>query len=224
MIVNEHVAVSTSKTWLVPYCEHHVPRYHRWMQDEELRNLTASEPLTLDEEHAMQRSWQLDGDKLTFIICLQSVGYGKTEEDMIGDVNLFLATDGDGDGVVGEVELMIAEKAVRGKGLGRAGLLAFLRFVAVHLEEILREYHGGVKSKEERGLEYARARISEGNSRSIGLFESVGFQKVSEEPNFFGEVELRMAGLTVGRIDALLERHGVLGYQETEYRGRSGSV
>ncbi|KAH0542234.1 hypothetical protein FGG08_003356 [Glutinoglossum americanum] len=220
------MAISTSKTLLVPYCEHHVSTYHRWMQDQELQNLTASEPLTLEEEHTMQRSWQTDRDKLTFIICLHSAASRETGEDMIGDVNLFLTNGGgrDGDeGVVGEVELMIAEEDMRGKGLGRAGLLAFLKFVTEHLEEILKEFQGGEKGEEE-GLEYMRVRISEGNIKSIRLFESLGFQKIREEPNFFGEVELRTRGLTVARVDALLERYSIAGYQEIEYRGRLGSV
>ncbi|OAP54904.1 hypothetical protein AYL99_10604 [Fonsecaea erecta] len=36
---------------------------------QEIQEATASEPLTLEEEYAMQRSWRDDGDKLTFIVC-----------------------------------------------------------------------------------------------------------------------------------------------------------
>lgn len=40
----------------------HVPTYNEWMQSEELRELTASEPLTLEEEYAMCDSWATDAD------------------------------------------------------------------------------------------------------------------------------------------------------------------
>ncbi|KAK8186052.1 GNAT domain-containing protein [Phyllosticta citribraziliensis] len=110
MRLNEHTAILTPRTLLVPYSPHHVPTYHEWMQDAELREATASEPLTLDEEYAMQASWRGDADKLTFIACTAPVLPALSAEEpeaepavqgtkhdapaaMIGDVNLFLVED-----------------------------------------------------------------------------------------------------------------------------------
>lgn len=37
-------------------------RYHEWMKSPELQQLTASEPLTLEQEYDMQKSWREDDD------------------------------------------------------------------------------------------------------------------------------------------------------------------
>lgn len=37
-------------------------RYHGWMKSPELQQLTASEPLTLEQEYLMQKSWRQDDD------------------------------------------------------------------------------------------------------------------------------------------------------------------
>ncbi|XP_073444095.1 alpha/beta-tubulin-N-acetyltransferase 9 isoform X3 [Dendrobates tinctorius] len=63
MRVNEDTVLRGHRVLLVPYDPHHVPRYHEWMKSEELQKLTASEPLTLDQEYDMQRSWREDSDK-----------------------------------------------------------------------------------------------------------------------------------------------------------------
>ncbi|XP_077824769.1 alpha/beta-tubulin-N-acetyltransferase 9 isoform X15 [Macaca mulatta] len=104
--------------------------YHEWMKSEELQRLTASEPLTLEQEYAMQRSWREDADKCTFIV-LDAEKWqaqpGATEEScMVGDVNLFL-TDLE-DPTLGEIEVMIAEPSCRGKGLGTEAVLAMLSY------------------------------------------------------------------------------------------------
>lgn len=39
-----------------------ISRYHDWMASPELQKLTASEPLTLEEEFQMQKSWAADED------------------------------------------------------------------------------------------------------------------------------------------------------------------
>jgi ribosomal protein S18 acetylase RimI-like enzyme len=149
---------------------------------------------------------------------------------MIGDVNLFLYPDSDSDNqdeddppdpsnqkeqeqeqqVVGEVEIMIAKKSEQGKGMGKKILLTFLWFIVSSLEGVMGEYHATHgDGKTGSSLKYLRVKIDHENTRSIRLFSSVGFQTVSESPNYFGELELRLpicAGLkeeVEGRMDAI---------------------
>ncbi len=62
MRINERLMVRGARCALVPYCAAHVPRYHDWMASDEMRTLTASEPLSIEEEFAMQRKWREDDD------------------------------------------------------------------------------------------------------------------------------------------------------------------
>ncbi|XP_048674953.2 alpha/beta-tubulin-N-acetyltransferase 9 isoform X4 [Caretta caretta] len=63
MKINQNTVLQGKKVTLVPYTSAHVCRYHEWMKSEELQRLTASEPLSLEQEYEMQRSWQEDADK-----------------------------------------------------------------------------------------------------------------------------------------------------------------
>eukprot|EP00959_Pyramimonas_sp_CCMP1952_P355932 7454128-Pyramimonas_sp.AAC.1 len=87
MRLNIQTSIVGRAATLVPYRKEHVPQYNEWMQDPVLLELTASEPLSLEEEYANQISWQDDEEKLTFII-LENSSDGSPK--MIGDVNLFL--------------------------------------------------------------------------------------------------------------------------------------
>ncbi|TGO49741.1 hypothetical protein BCON_0201g00090 [Botryotinia convoluta] len=232
MLINEHTAVSTNKILLVPYEESHVITYHEWMKDEEIQQATASEPLSLQEEYDMQRSWRTDHDKLTFIICLPEErnalseirkGVSDAPAKMIGDVNLFISeAEEDEEGCIGEIEIMIAERSARGKGLGISAVVAFLEYLRSNLEKILKEYRKGIQGKKEEGkmkLLQLRVKIGGKNIASIGLFESVGFVKVGEGENYFGEVELVFEGWCgEERVKGLMERFGVEGYRECGYR------
>jgi hypothetical protein len=163
----------------------------------------------------MQRSWRDDADKLTFIICtapteaLEKLEPGKQDspESMIGDINLFLNVDDEDEnqaegnnaviqqdmqGLVGEVEIMIAQKTFQGKGLGKTTLLIFLWYIISSLDDIMKEYHVSHSGGRARSyLKYLRVKIDHENIRSLRLFESAGFKKTSSTPNYFGELELR---------------------------------
>src|SRR4051812_45390013 len=85
---------------------------------QDIQVATASEPLSLQEEYDMQRSWRTDSDKLTFIFCHPtSAAQDQLTQDqeiasMVGDVNLFIGVNGeenDDQSLVGEVEIMVAE-------------------------------------------------------------------------------------------------------------------
>lgn len=189
----------------------------------------------------MQRSWRQDADKLTFIVC-RSVSDSKeqvrlsAESDspvnMVGDINLFLRVDDGEDGdappeIVGEIELMIAEKANQRRGFGRAALVTFMEYVIERQTMILEEFVGGVvdsatasKLRAVTGslsLSCLSVKIGQLNTRSLALFESLSFRKLSAEPNFFGEFELRRAELSLESLDETLRMAGIESYVEVPY-------
>jgi RimJ/RimL family protein N-acetyltransferase len=212
----------------------------------------------------MQLSWRTDADKLTFIVCRPLSTASTTEEEpsqhqlqtesdgpknMIGDINLFLRIDDGEHGnsppkVIGEIELMIAEKNNQRRGYGRAALLMFMRYIVQYQGAILEEFVGGggidieTVRKLRTGVEFEAnetetatastlefeclsVKIGKENLRSLALFEALDFEKVHCEPNFFGEFELRRRDLSLGSIDGALGKAGVrpfvaLPYERTE--------
>uniref|UniRef100_A0A0K8TN31 Putative phosphoglucosamine acetyltransferase n=1 Tax=Tabanus bromius TaxID=304241 RepID=A0A0K8TN31_TABBR len=172
MKINETTQIIGRNVILIPYEERHVEKYHQWMQNPLMQELTASEPLTLEEEYQMQKSWRLDEDKCTFLI-LSKESYansGDEIEALIGDTNLFVQVD---DGVkTGEAEIMIAEESYQGKRLGWESMLLMLKY---GLQEI--------------GIKKFIAKIGEQNVKSINMFLKMDFVKVGDV-NVFHEITL----------------------------------
>ncbi|KAJ6080072.1 hypothetical protein N7467_009825 [Penicillium canescens] len=261
MLLNANIALSSSKALLVPYSSWHVPQYHEWMKDPEIQEATASEPLTLEEEYNMQLSWRTDADKLTFIVCRPLSTASTPEEEpsqhqlqtesdgppnMVGDINLFLRIDDGEQGnsppkILGEIELMIAEKNNQRRGFGRAALLMFMRYIVQYQGAILEEFvaGGGVDVETVRKLrtgveveveanetetatastlefDYLCVKIGKDNLPSLALFESLDFEK-SSGPNIFHELELRRRDLSLGSIDGALGKAGVRGFVALPY-------
>jgi len=153
-----------SSVVLHPYTPELVPKYHQWMQSEELLHLTGSERLSLEEETENQLSWWTDLSKFTYII-LDSTRYSQQSlsDCMIGDINLFVLDEG----CEGEISVMIAEREYRGKGL------------AVECVRRMMEL-----ARERLGIRRFVAKIQSGNQASIRLFEKLGFRLDKCIPEF----------------------------------------
>ncbi|TDZ40001.1 putative methionine--tRNA ligase [Colletotrichum spinosum] len=198
-------AIVAPAVTLVPYEARHVERYHEWMSDPDIQEATASEPLSLEEEYENQQSWRTSHDKLTFILCQPvssdvaiKAGEVDAPERMIGDINFFVYPhddDEEGEGAyVGEVDVMVAEKASRGKGVGYAAVTSLLAYVHRNQEKILEEYVEGEGKSGKAELKGLMVKIKEGNAASIALFKRVGFAQKGEV-NYFGEVTMVLNGL-----------------------------
>ncbi|BES87632.1 N-acetyltransferase 9 (GCN5-related [Nesidiocoris tenuis] len=166
MRLNKSTKIVSDRVILVPYRIQHVPKYHKWMENELLREQTASERLSLDEEYAMQQTWLHDENKCTFIALDKGKMLETNDEieSMIGDANLYLRIDEDQDApiLIGEVGLMVADNAFRGKGLGKEIALCLIRY--------------GIEAI---GIKRFQAVISLKNATSINMFEKLDFEKMS---------------------------------------------
>lgn len=163
MRINENTLLKGQRVVLVPYNPEHVPRYHGWMQSKELQLLTASEPLTLQQEYDMQRSWREDQDKCTFIVLDReqwSTPGVEEEQCMMGDVNLFLTEPGDSS--IAELEVMIAEPQFRGRGIGTEVATMMMSYGITKL-----------------GIQKFQVKIGLENQISISMFKKLQFKEVS---------------------------------------------
>jgi RimJ/RimL family protein N-acetyltransferase len=121
------------KVRLVPYRKKFVEKYHEWMKSPFLLEMTASEPLSIEEEYDMQKSWREDSRKCTFIVLQNDESSTDEIGQMAGDVNLFLNRDDDGGLTYAEIDVMIAEERFRKQGMGEETVLLMMWYGMVHL-------------------------------------------------------------------------------------------
>lgn len=192
MLLNAETVLIGTHCFLVPYRREHVLKYHEWMQDADILQATDSEPLSLEEEYEMQQTWRIDPDKCTFIVLDASqVDDGTTRQQnfvaqnlhaMVGDVNLFLSEDEE-EGIdandtttfqQAEIDIMIAEKEARRKGIGFEACCIMMLYATENLS--IRRFF---------------CKINEDNASSLALFEKLGFQQCNYA-ECFRQVELEL--------------------------------
>lgn len=189
--------IEGDKVVLVPYRNEHVEKYHQWMSDPRLLKLTASEPLTLEEEYEMQKKWREDPDKLTFIILAVERKGDPSDYPMVGDVNLFLKGHPSDEDFEAEVEIMIAESDYRRQGLAVEALRLMLTYATGLPSAFMCPPLSQSVPPPPKPLpippQSLVARVAQDNRPSISLFEKLQFSVV-RVVHVFGEVEMRFGG------------------------------
>lgn len=187
-----------------------MPTYHAWMQDPALLASTGSEPLTLEQEYAMQQTWREDSDsrcadspELTFIVLARTdpslpldASVLCTQCPMAGDVNVFFQEeyaneDDTHPTCLGELEVMIAEPTFRRQGLADEAL----RLLCYYILTDPTPAPAGSEAAPTPFLPLAPTqlvvRIGDENIASLALFHRLGF--VTHKHNtVFHETELRV--------------------------------
>ncbi|KFW08413.1 N-acetyltransferase 9, partial [Eurypyga helias] len=166
MKINQNTVLQGQRVTLVPYTSAHVPRYHEWMQSEELQRLTASEPLSLEQEYEMQCSWRDDADTWTFVTvakdsCRQMLCAATFYSHCLT--------------VAGQAwSASRAEPSYRGRGFGKEATLMMMSY--------------GVRNL---GITKFEAKIGQENEASICMFKKLHFKEVAVN-SVFQEVTLRL--------------------------------
>ncbi|KFP36220.1 N-acetyltransferase 9, partial [Chlamydotis macqueenii] len=167
MKINQNTVLRGKRVTLVPYAPAHVPRYHEWMRSEELQRLTASEPLSLEQEYEMQRSWREDTDSED----LKIFSEGGWERQVLRTAAFY----SHGFTVAVQSHLLsLSEPSYRGRGFGKEATLMMMSY--------------GVRNL---GITKFEAKIGQENEASICMFKKLHFKEVAVN-SVFKEVTLRL--------------------------------
>lgn len=85
-----------------------------------------------------------------------------------------------------------------------------------HHDRIMKEYQEYKCLPSLPFIKYLHCYVDEDNVRSLRLFQSLGFHKVSEMPNYFGQLELRW-DVTHDKMVAVVEEGDDIGFEEAFY-------
>ncbi|PRP79611.1 hypothetical protein PROFUN_12801 [Planoprotostelium fungivorum] len=170
MKINSNTRLDGENITLVPYFEEHVKRYHQWMSDPEMRELTASEELTLEEEYENQISWREDehimcGDVNLFFHSFLNEEEESNKEEEHNEANPYQT---------GEMEVMIAEVKSRGRGVASEAIHLMMSYAHHHLR-----------------TKVFLSKIGEDNEKSRRLFAKLGYRQTAE-PNYFREITMQL--------------------------------
>ena len=202
MKLNYETCIVGKKCVLVPYRPEHVPKYHKWMLDPFLLDMTGSEPLSLAEEVAMQQAWRDDDAKCTFIVlakdqcdfgdfaALKDCSDRNNNESfddpdfcqrnlsaMVGDVNLFFSEEDDEEE---EDENCIAAVIPKPKDSEQKPLQLHAELDIMIAEESCRGQGLGKEASclmmlygaKHKNIRRFFCKIKEDNKSSLGLFET----------------------------------------------------
>lgn len=203
--------------------QEHVPRYHEWMKDHDLLEATGSEPLTLEEEIAMQISWRDDPKKCTFIVhsaegmrggANDTFDVGQHLETMVGDVNLFLS-ESDDDSIDGE-DRGSDDAPDSGEALHSESDPRIQAEIDIMIADKQSQNKGMGRAATCTMLLYGTrmlgvkrffCKINEDNKASLSLFKSLGFEQC-DYAACFRQIELELKAPLANMQQELLETFG----------------
>lgn len=160
--------VTLERVILTGFREAMYEKYFEWFQDEEIRRETSTDGLTKEEVAGLQEIWS-QPNVYSFIICNKdNYIHDSPDKSMIGDINIFIQDS------IGEINIMIAEKSFRRKGIASEVLAFIINFskTQLHLLQLI-------------------AKINSNNTSSIKLFQKFNFSE-SARIEDFDEVHLAL--------------------------------
>lgn len=155
---------------LIPYEDVHVLMYHQWLQDAHIQEMTATEPVSLEDEYRLQREWA--GATGRFIKIIRARETGR----LVGDINVFFSRADDSNGDAAEINIMIADLGDRNKGYASEALMLAMAYA-------VQKFNVG----------HFFVKVLAKNSQALAFFRKHGFKDGEAGVDAFGEVRLALA-------------------------------